>query len=77
MHILPPKSRQLKVYSKFQRTSQWRTKFVPEIKLCGEWLKDLGFDHGEHITVRFEDDRLIIEPVGELRKNPQLEIWGN
>ncbi|NIJ51708.1 SymE family type I addiction module toxin [Dyadobacter arcticus] len=69
------KSRQLKIYPKYQRTSQWRTKFVPEIKLCGEWLKDLGFDHGEHITVRFEDDRLIIEPVGELRKSPQLEIW--
>ncbi|MEO6282513.1 MAG: SymE family type I addiction module toxin [Dyadobacter sp.] len=69
------KDRQLKIYPKYQRTSQWRTKFVPEIKLCGEWLKNLGFDHGEHITVRFEDHRLIIEPVGELRKSPQLEIW--
>ncbi len=69
------KDRQLKIYPKYQRTSQWKTKFVPEIKLCGEWLKNLGFDHGEHITVRFEDHRLIIEQVGEPRKSPQLEIW--
>ncbi|TLV00913.1 SymE family type I addiction module toxin [Dyadobacter luticola] len=69
------KMRQLKIYPKYQRTSQWRAKFVPEIKLCGEWLKDLGFDYGEHIMVKFENDKLIIEPVGELRKSSQLRIW--
>ncbi|WP_031526134.1 SymE family type I addiction module toxin [Dyadobacter crusticola] len=69
------KERRLKIYPKFQQTSQWNFKFVPEIRLCGKWLEDLGFDCGEHITVRMEDDKLIIEPAGELRRNPQLEIW--
>ncbi|MCE7058775.1 SymE family type I addiction module toxin [Dyadobacter sp. CY343] len=69
------KERQLKIYSKFQQTSQWNSKFVPEIRLCGKWLKDMGFDYGQHITVRLEGERLIIEPVGELKKNAQLEIW--
>jgi toxic protein SymE len=69
------KVRQLKIYSKYQRFSQWNSKHVPEIRLCGKWLEDMGFDYGEHITVRLEDDKLIIEPVGELRKSPQLEIW--
>ncbi|SKB57708.1 SymE family type I addiction module toxin [Dyadobacter psychrophilus] len=77
MAISKARTRQLKIYPKFQRTSQWNSKFVPEIRLCGKWLEDMGFNHGEHIMVRFEDDRLIIEPVGELRKNPQLEIWGS
>ncbi|WP_374759088.1 SymE family type I addiction module toxin [Dyadobacter chenwenxiniae] len=69
------KERQLKIYPKFQQTSKWNSKFVPEIRLCGKWLEDMGFDFGEHITVRLEDSKLIIELVGELRKNPQLEIW--
>ncbi|CAG5069749.1 hypothetical protein DYBT9623_02486 [Dyadobacter sp. CECT 9623] len=69
------KPRRLKIYSKFQQTSQWNSKFVPEIRLCGKWLEDMGFEYGAHITVRLEDSRLIIEPVGELRKTPQLEIW--
>jgi toxic protein SymE len=57
------KSRHLKIYSKLQRTSQWNAKFVPEIRLCGKWLEDMGFDFGDQITVRLENDRLIIEPV--------------
>jgi toxic protein SymE len=69
------KERHLKIYPKFQQTSRWKSKFVPEIRLCGKWLEDMGFDYGEHVTVRLEGDKLIIEPVGELRKNPQLEIW--
>ncbi|MCF2488192.1 SymE family type I addiction module toxin [Dyadobacter sp. CY347] len=77
MTLYKARTRQLKIYSKFQRSSQWNSKFVPEIKLCGKWLKDLGFDHGEHIKVHFEDGKLILEPVGELQKSPQLEIWEN
>jgi toxic protein SymE len=55
------KQRQLKIYQKFQRTSSWQSRFVPEIRLCGKWLEDMGFDCGQRITVRLEDDRLVIE----------------
>jgi toxic protein SymE len=63
------KSRHLKIYSKFQRTSQWNARFVPEIRLCGKSLEDMGFDFGDQITVRLENDRLIIEPVEQLKKS--------
>jgi len=67
------KPRRLKIYSKFQRTSQWNTKFVPEIRLCGKWLEDMGFDFGDQITARLEDRRLVIEPVCESTKNLEDE----
>ncbi|QRR03551.1 SymE family type I addiction module toxin [Dyadobacter sandarakinus] len=69
------KKRQLKIYSKFKQNSGWNSKLVPEIRLCGKWLEEMGFDYGDRITVRLEEGRLIIEPEGELRKNPQLTIW--
>ncbi|WP_409014323.1 SymE family type I addiction module toxin [Dyadobacter sp. CY326] len=75
MQSFKHKSRQLKIYSKFQRSSRWNSKFVPEIRLCGKWLENMGFGSGERIQVRLENDRIIIEPVGELTKNSQLEIW--
>ncbi|TLU91610.1 SymE family type I addiction module toxin [Dyadobacter sediminis] len=54
-------TRQLKIYYKFQTTSSYQFKIVPEIRLCGKWLQEIGFDHGQLITVRLEDNRLIIE----------------
>lgn len=69
------KSRKLKIYQKFQRTSSRQGKFIPEIRLCGKWLEDMGFDCGQRITVRLEDYRLIIEADNVLRQKTQLEIW--
>lgn len=71
------KSRKLKIYQKFQRTSSWQAKFVPEIRLCGKWLEDMGFEYGQQITVRLEDHRLVIQSDKGLQKNSQLEIWNN
>ena len=63
--------------SKIPKTSSGRAKFVPEIRLCGKWLEDMGFDYGQRITVRLEGDRLVIQSDLGLRKNSQLEIWGD
>ncbi|UII77581.1 type I toxin-antitoxin system SymE family toxin [Flagellimonas sp. HMM57] len=57
-----PSFRILKVYRKFQRR-RWDHKVVPEIRLEGDWLKELGFEIGEAIEVQQEKDKLTIKLV--------------
>ncbi|MBS9461246.1 SymE family type I addiction module toxin [Flagellimonas sp. 389] len=57
-----PSFRILKVYRKFQRR-RWGHKAVPEIRLEGDWLKELGFKIGDAIEVQQEKDKLTIKLV--------------
>ena len=52
------KTRSMKVYEK----SDYRYQSVPMIRLCGKWLKFVGFDIGEKILVKCENGQLIITP---------------
>ena len=52
------KSRMMKVYGQ----SGYRYKATPTIMLKGQWLKDLGFDIGDYISVSCENGKLIITP---------------
>jgi toxic protein SymE len=52
------KSRKIKVY----RQSGYDYAPVPAIVLKGLWLKDLGFEIGDCISVKCEDGKLIIAP---------------
>lgn len=56
------KERRLKVYYKyFNRVNSWqRSVIFPEIRLCGKWLQDIGFEHGQTINVRQERNRITI-----------------
>lgn len=54
-------TRSLKIQPK-TRTNKYGQKDVPEIKLCGEWLKQLGFEHGTRVTVTLMREFLIIRP---------------
>ena len=58
----PSAERQLKVYYKyFHRVNSWqRSVIFPEIRLCGKWLQDIGFEHGQTINVRQEKNKIII-----------------
>lgn len=60
--IRRPEVRSLKIQPKtrFNRYSQTE---VPEIKLCGNWLLNLGFDYGDRVTVTTMPQLLIIRPV--------------
>lgn len=57
-----PDVRSLKIQpkTKFNRYSQ---KDVPEIKLCGNWLQELGFEYGARVTVTSMPNLLIIRTV--------------
>ncbi len=51
--------RKLKVYQKFQ-SREWENITVPEIRLEGKWLKELGFEIGKEIEVKQQKNRLTI-----------------
>ena len=56
-----PAVRSLKIQPKY-RVNQWRDSSVaPEIKLCGTWLEQLGFQCGKRVTVTTMKEVLIIK----------------
>lgn len=56
------KIRQMKVCAQ----SGYNYKETPTIQLKGQWLRELGFEIGDAITVRCEDGKLIITPREEM-----------
>lgn len=64
--IRPVNERQLKVYYKhFSRVNSWPPVIFPEIRLCGKWLQDIGFEHGQTINVRQERNKITITVDGD------------
>jgi len=57
--IRKPDVRSLKIQPK-RRFNKYSQKDVPEIKLCGDWLKNLGFQLGSRVTVISMKNLLII-----------------
>ena len=54
--------RKLKVGCKFQNRAFHQMVMMPEIKLCGKWLKESGFCEGQEIKVVVENQKLVIVP---------------
>ena len=62
----------LKIYSKF-RYRRWGNNYtVPEIRLEGQWLKQLGFKQGNEVLIEQKNNKLVItvlpEKEGEYQK---------
>lgn len=57
-----PEVRSLKIQPK-RRVNKYSQKDVPEIKLCGDGLKELGFQMGERVVVTSMPSLLIIRPT--------------
>ena len=55
------KKRSIKVYGQ----SGYKYRETPTIMLKGMWLKELGFDIGDYISVTCEEGRLVITPDAE------------
>lgn len=51
--------RKLKIHRKF-RARAWDYTTVPEIRLEGRWLENLGFEQGRHVQIRQKRNKLII-----------------
>ncbi|WAC15052.1 SymE family type I addiction module toxin [Dyadobacter pollutisoli] len=57
-----PDVRSLKIQPKVRR-SFYKETFVPEIKLAGEWLRNLGFESGSQVKITTMQQLLIITPL--------------
>jgi toxic protein SymE len=57
----PKNERTLKIYPHY-RTFGYDAKIVPEIRLCGKWLKQFGFDPDKWIKIIGSEKQLIIRP---------------
>ena len=57
--IQRPPVRSLKIQPKI-RDNQYSRTIAPEIKLCGNWLEELGFRHGKRVVVTTMKELLII-----------------
>ena len=56
---LRPRVRTLKIQPK-TIVNVFNLKHVPEIKLCGNWLEELGFHHGKRVSITSMNGLLII-----------------
>ncbi len=52
-------TRKLKIHSKF-RYRRWDNTTVPEIRLEGRWLEELGFKEGEQVQIKQQHNKLTI-----------------
>lgn len=68
-----PTTRQLKVYQQHRSLSSG-TRIVPELRLTGVWIEQLGFKIGERVNITMRDRLLIIEPIeGETNYKAALQ----
>lgn len=52
--------RKLKIYQKHQPRDWSRYVAVPEIRLEGKWLRELGFEIGKEIEIKQQKNKLTI-----------------
>ncbi|MBP3802425.1 MAG: type I toxin-antitoxin system SymE family toxin [Oribacterium sp.] len=55
------KNRSIKVYG----MSGYKYQSTPTIMLKGNWLRDLGFEIGDYISISCENGKLVITPDAE------------
>lgn len=59
------KFRKLKIHTKYQ-TRRFGEVKIPEIRLEGKWLDELGFKQGQTVTIELADNKLTITVDKEL-----------
>lgn len=79
-----PSERRLKVYGKYLPRPWYGYVLTPEIRLCGKWLQEAGFECGDGVIVKCFDNKIEItlNPVEEPspaparnRRNAQKELF--
>ena len=55
-----PKFRRLKIYAKYQSRRWGGGVSIPEIRLEGKWLDNLGFKKGHTVIIEQKKNKLII-----------------
>ena len=67
-----PSERRLKVYGKYLPRAWYGYALMPEIRLCGKWLREAGFECGDEVIVKCSGNKLEItlHPVEEPKPAP-------
>lgn len=55
-----PTERRLTVYRKYLPRAWYQYALMPEIRLCGKWLQEAGFECGDEVTVKCTKNKLEI-----------------
>ena len=56
------KTRILKIHERV-RFNKWSQTSVPEIRLCGKWLKEAGFNEDDRVEVKISKGVMILKLV--------------
>ncbi|WP_138480616.1 SymE family type I addiction module toxin [Dyadobacter bucti] len=59
-NLQPTDQRQAKIHQKYIRRADYRAVVFPEIRLCGKWLHEMGFECGKEVTVKVFKNKLEI-----------------
>jgi toxic protein SymE len=55
-------SRKVKLQLKYRQLAH-RVKIVPELKISGVWLEEIGFKAGQRVNIIARSQKLIIKPA--------------
>ncbi|PWB26249.1 SymE family type I addiction module toxin [Flavobacterium sp. HTF] len=58
--------RRLTIQPKHIARSYNRYVIFPEIRLCGKWLQNIGFDYGNFVTIEHQQNKIIITTNNEI-----------
>jgi len=58
--------RRLKIQPKHIPRSYSRYVIFPEIRLCGKWLQNIGFNYGNFVTIEHQQNKIIITANNEI-----------
>ena len=59
--------KKIKIQPKYRRRT-YDVIWIPEIKMEGKWLENLGFKQGEHVKVEWKHKKLIITLIEDEKK---------
>lgn len=57
-------SRKVKLQPKLRQLA-YSEKIVPELKISGVWLEEIGFKAGDTVNITVREELLIIQPLKE------------
>ncbi len=58
--------RKLKIQPKYRPlATSYNARIVPELRLSGVWLEELGFKVGEQVLLVVSDQEIIIKPLAD------------
>ena len=62
-----------KIYSSYNKSQEGKYKRIPQIRLEGKWLEDLGFQAGGSFLITHEKGKITIE----LEDKKSIELEGS